>query len=55
MRDAAATFHAFSSLLGVQSGSKFPLLSLEGEDFMSQKTFSLVVGLIFLPIAIMHV
>ena len=32
----------------------FPLPSLGGEDFMSQKTFSVVVGLIFLLIAIMH-
>jgi hypothetical protein len=33
---------------------KVLLPSLGGEDFMSQKTFSLVVGLIFLLIAIMH-
>jgi hypothetical protein len=32
-----------------------PLPSLGGEDFMRQKTFSLVVGLIFLLIAVMHV
>jgi hypothetical protein len=34
-------------------GSQLP--SLGGEDFMRQKTFSLVVGLIFLLIAFMHV
>jgi hypothetical protein len=32
-----------------------PLPSLRGEYFMRQKTFSLVVGLIFLLIAVMHV
>jgi hypothetical protein len=29
-------------------------LSAGGEDFMSQKAFSLVVGLVFLLIAVMH-
>jgi hypothetical protein len=32
-----------------------PLPSLGGEDFMSQITFSLVAGIFFLLIAVMHV
>jgi hypothetical protein len=55
MYDTAATFYAFASSAGVQSAQGSPLPSLGGEDFMRQKTFSLVVGLIFLLIAVMHV
>jgi hypothetical protein len=52
---SAVSFYPLSSSAGVQSGSRFPdPLSAGGDNFMSQKTFSLVVGLVFLLIAVMH-
>ena len=51
---SAVTFKPSLSRQGYNLGQGSPLPSLGGEDFMRQKTFSLVVGLVFLLIAVMH-
>jgi hypothetical protein len=50
----ADTFYAFSFSAGVESGSRSLRIPAGGGNFMSQKTFSRVAGLIFLLVAIMH-
>jgi hypothetical protein len=56
---AGRRVRSFSTLFlprrGYNPAQGSPLPSLGGEDFMRQKTFSLVAGLIFLLIAVMHV
>ena len=55
MHDKVGTLRALFAAPRRTIRLKVPLPSLGGEDFMRQKTFSLVVGLIFLLIAVMHV
>jgi hypothetical protein len=53
---SAVGFCPLSSSVGVQSGSRLSdsPRSAGGDESMSRKTFSLVAGLIFLLVAVMH-